>query len=339
VSVLENGFNKMRLNCAVVGYGPAFNMGKSHCEWIKKTEGLRLRAVCDSNNDRTEVCKKDFPDIKTYSSLDDKLKKQDIDLVSIVTPHSTHAKLTLQCLRAGKDVIVEKPMCLTTEEATSMIEEAKTRSLMLSVFHNRRFDGDFLAMKDIINKGLIGTVFYIEVFIGCHSHPGYTWRSDKKISGGLLYDTGSHAIDQILNLIPEKVIGVSGFFHKLVWNDVTNEDQTEVIIHFKSGVIANLQISNIASISKPFWRILGTKGGILNEGGQNNFKVTTINGLSSKIKIKETDWSAYYRNISDHLFRGAELKVKPEEARRVIAIIETAEKSAKSGKTENVPYP
>jgi len=333
---------EVNVRCAVVGYGPAFNMGKAHCEWISKTKGLNLVAVCDINPERTEAAKKDFPWIKTYNDLGEMLKDQEIDLVTVVTPHNTHARLALQSLKAGKHVIVEKPMCITTGEATAMIEEAKKRDLMLSVFHNRRYDGDFLAMKEIIDKELIGKIFHIEVFGGGYGHPGHWWRSDKKISGGAFYDWGAHLIDWVLNLIPERIVGVAGFFHKLVWNDVTNEDHVEAIIRFESGAVANVQLSSIARIGKPRWRILGTKGGILDEAGQKFFKVITqIEGIPAEMHIgyKGTDWSVYYSNIADHLLRGAELKVKPEEARRVIAVIETAEKSAKSGRIEKVPYP
>jgi predicted dehydrogenase len=232
-------------------------------------------------------------------------------------------------------------MCITTTEATAMIEEAKKRDLMLTVFHNRRYDGPFLAIKEVIDKGLIGKIFHLEYFGGVYEHPGHWWRSDKKISGGAIYDGGAHIIDWVLNFIPERIAGVAGFFHKLVWNDVTNEDQVEALIRFESGTVADVQISSIASINKPRWRILGTKGGILDEGGKEFFKVITqIEGIPAEmnIKYKIKDWSAYYRNIADHLFMGTELKVKPEEARRVIAVMETAEKSAKSGRIENVPY-
>ena len=324
------------MKCAVVGFGPLFNMGKAHCGWITSTEGLELVAVCDLDEKRVEAAKKDFPWIQTFNDLGEMLNKQDIDLVSVVTPHNTHAKLAIQCLKDGKHVIVEKPMCITTDEATAMIEEAKKRNLMLSVFQNRRWDGNFRAIKEFVDKGLIGKIFHLEMFGGSYSQPGNWWRSNKKISGGAFYDMGAHWIDQILNLIPEKIVGVTGFFHKLVWKDVTNEDQVEAVIRFESGAVANIQFSSIAVINKPHLRILGTKGGILGDKA-----VVLVEDMPAEIKIqfKNDDWAVYYKNIADHFFHGAELKVKPEQSRRVISVIETAEKSAKSGKTEKPPFP
>jgi predicted dehydrogenase len=325
------------IRCAVVGYGSSYDMGKAHCGWITSTEGFELVAVCDLDEKRTEAAKKDFPWIQTYNELGKMLDKQDIDLVSVVTPHNTHAKLAIQCLKEGKHVIVEKPMCITTDEATSMIEEAKKRNLMLSVFQNRRWDGNYLAIKEFVDKGLIGKIFHLEMFGGGYNHPGYGWLSDKNISGGTFFASGGpHWIDWILNLIPERMVGITGFFHKLVWNDTTNADHVEAIIHFKSGSTANIQESYIASIIKPFIRILGTKGGIIDDKA-----IVLIEDKPAEIKMqyKKTEWSLYYKNIADHLFHGAKLIVKPEQSRRVISVMETAEKSATSGKTEKPPFP
>jgi len=328
----------MAIRCAVVGYGPSFNMGKAHCNYILNTPGLELFAVCDVDERRTRAAEKDFPGIETFTDLDE-LLEEDFDLVTIVTPHNTHAPLAIRSLEAGKHVITEKPMCITVDEATRMIEAAERNGRMLTVFHNRRWDGDFLALKDILRKGLIGRVFQVEAFAGGYGHPGKWWRSDKRISGGAMYDWGAHFIDWILNLIPEKIEGIVGFSQKLVWKDVTNEDDVRAIIRFESGTVADFQLSSIARVGKPRWRILGTKGGVLDIGEQ--FQVSTfLRGLPAEVKVKyqKTEWGQFYRNVADHLLRGKELAVKPEEARRVIAVMETAEKSWKSGRVEKVPF-
>jgi len=331
---------KGHVRCAVVGYGPAFNMGKAHCEWIKATEGLELAAICDVDPKRVEAAKRDFPEARVFNDLATMLRSRGIDLVTVVTPHNTHAPLALKCLKARKHVIVEKPMCLTTAEATAMIEAAGKAGVTLTVFHNRRHDGDFLAIRDVLRKGLIGDVFHVEAFIGGYGHPGHWWRSDKKVSGGAFYDWGAHLIDWVLNLVPGRVVGVNGYFHKLVWKDVSNEDQVEAMLRFESGAVADVQLSSIARAGKPRWRILGTEGAIVDEGGGKFRVITGLQGYEATLEVKyqESDWPAYYRNIAEHLLRGAELEVKPEEARRVIAIIEAAEKSALSGKAEPVPY-
>ena len=329
------------IRCAIIGYGPAFNMGKAHAEYIINTEGLELAVICDLDPKRTEAAKADFPEVETFNDVAEMLTKAKIDLVVIVTPHNTHADLTIQCAQAGKHIVVEKPMCLTGAEATAMIKAAEKAKVMLSVFQNRRWDGDFLAIKEVIDKGLIGEVFHLEAFGGGYRHPGYWWRSDKKISGGAFYDWGAHLIDWVLNLVSAQVVNVTGFFHKRVWHDVTNEDQVEAVIRFEDGVVADVQLSSIARAKKPRWRILGTKGAILDEGNGKFQLNTEIEGVvvDAEVAYKEGKWDTYYQNIAAHLLRGEPLAVTPESARRVIAIMEAAEKSTKSGKAEAVAYP
>jgi predicted dehydrogenase len=326
------------VRCGVIGYGGAFNMGKAHLGWMAAAR-MEPVAVCELDPARLAVAKEDYPAIRTYGEVAEMLRDEALDLVTVITPHNTHAPLALQCLKAGKHVITEKPFCLTAAEATAMIDAAKANGVMLSTFHNRRWDGDHLAMKDVIARGLIGEVFHVEANGGGWGHPGHWWRSDKKISGGAFYDWGAHFVDWVLNLVPGPVQNVTGFFHKRVWDDVTNEDHTQAIIRFKSGAYADVQISHIARAPKPRWRILGTKGGLVDEGGKLQL-FGDIGGLTARAEIpyQKTDWQAYYNNIAGHLIKGEPLAVTPESARRVIAVIETAEKSAKSGVSEPVPY-
>ena len=105
---------------AVIGYGPAFNMGKHHASQMTNTEGIECVAICDIDRSRTRAAKKDFPNVTTYNSLRTMLKKGDYDLISVVLPHNLHAEVAIKCLKAGKNVIVEKPMCISIAEGTVM---------------------------------------------------------------------------------------------------------------------------------------------------------------------------------------------------------------------------
>lgn len=328
------------IRAAMIGYGGAFGMGKGHAQWVNGVEGMRTVAVADPDVSRLEVARAELPGIETYRSIDELLKKSDANLVVIITPHDSHAPLALKALKAGRHVVLEKPMCLTVAEATKLIEAAQAAKVTCTVFHNRRQDGDFLAIKETIEKGLIGEVFRIEAFRGGYGPPGKWWHSDKKISGGAMYDWGAHFVDWILHLKPAKIENVTGFFQKRQWMDVTNEDETEAIIRFEDGAVASLQISSLAAFGKPRWRILGTKGGILDERG-DSFKLRFwYEGMmaETQVKYKPTDWSNYYKNLAKHLLEGAPLEVTPESARRVIAVIEAAEKSSKSGQPVKVPF-
>lgn len=328
---------------AVIGYGGAFNMGRGHLNWMREA-GITPTAACDLDETRVRAAAEDFPGIRTYTTVEALLDDVEIDLVTLITPHNTHAPLAIQCAEAGKAVICEKPMCLTVQEATDMIDAARRNGVMLSVFHNRRHDGDFQALKEaIVEKKLLGDVFSIQAGFAGYGHPGHWWRSDKAISGGAFYDWGAHFLDWILNLMPgQRVVSVTGYFHKRVWHDVTNEDHVQAVLRFDSGAHADVSFSNISALPMPRWRIQGTKGGILDDGtvkdGMKLFGFLEGVKMQGELRHKPTRWDQYYKDIHAHLADGAPLDVTPEQARRVIAVIEAAEKSSQSGQAEPVPY-
>ena len=325
------------IRCGLLGYGPAFNMGRRHETLANETPGMKCIAMCDLSPARVQAAKEELPGLEGYfTDLDDMLAMPDLDLVVIILPHHLHAPMALKCLDAGKHVILEKPFSITLDEANAMIAKAEEKGLMLSLFHNRRWDGDYLTIRDVIDRGLIGEIFHIEMGQGGYRHPGYWWRSDKAISGGVMHDWGAHCIDWILNLVPSKVAQVMGAFQKHVWHEVTNEDHGEAYLRFENGVTANYWISSIAALGRPKWLILGTQGAIRAEWGQEEITVASYTSglrLESKVTVTGPGYGAeqYYRMIADHLLMGEELLVTPESARRVIGVIDAAQRSAKLG--------
>jgi predicted dehydrogenase len=123
-----------------IGYGGAFNMGRAHLKEMQKA-GMTPTAVAEIDASRLKVAETDFPGIQTYTDVAAMLRKSDVNLLAIITPHNTHAKLALQCLRAGRHVVAEKPLAITTAECDAMIVEARKRKLVLSTYHNRHWDG------------------------------------------------------------------------------------------------------------------------------------------------------------------------------------------------------
>jgi len=354
-SITKSKFNKSPIKCAVIGYGASHNFGHMHCLWIEAVPDLELVAVCDTDPERTAAAKENFPHVRTFGDVDELLADDEIDLVSIVTPHHTHAPISVKASRAGKHVVVEKAMCLNVAEATGMIEAAREADRMLAVHHNRRHDGNFRAVRKLVRGGAIGEVFHIELTAGGFGMPAPSWYTEKKTSGGLFYFWGPHAVDWVLDLVPSRMTGVTGFFHKLVWHEMTNEDQVRALIRFENGVVADVCHSHIACAGKPLWRILGTAGAIVDTGkggnvgyekhivGPSGGSLTLYerkNGRTEtrEVPYEESDWVTYWRRVAGHLLRGGPIPVSGEDGRRTIAVFEAAEKSSRTGRTEPVPY-
>ncbi|MCL5674547.1 MAG: Gfo/Idh/MocA family oxidoreductase [Candidatus Omnitrophica bacterium] len=324
------------IKIAVVGYGGAFNMGKYHLEESMKA-GIVPTAIVDVDPKRMEAAGKDFSGIETYSSVEKMLEKSSANLIIIITPHNTHAKLAIQCLKANRNVISEKPMAITTQECDAMIKEAEKRGLMLSVFHNRHWDGCIMEAVKRIKKGEIGDVFRVEAHMGGYYKPGDWWRSSKSISGGILYDWGAHLLEYSMQLMDSEPIEVTGFAKngfwssQIKWGKDTIEDEAFASVRFKNDSWLTLCISGIDSNPKKgMLEITGTTGTYI-----MNYDTWEIvshkNGIEYIIKGKNppSETVRFYKNIADHLVKGKELIITPQWARQFIHILDLADKSAK----------
>jgi len=334
------------IKVGVIGYGGAFNMGRAHLNLMKEA-GMTPHAVAEIDPERLKVATEEFPGIQTYASVDEMLEKSDVNLVVIITPHNTHAKLALQCLKAGRHVVCEKPMAVTTEECDEMIAEAAKQNLVITTYHNRHWDGCVVqAVKKIIDEGAIGEIRRVESHRGGYKAPREWWRSSKSISGGILYDWGVHILEYALQLIRSDIVEVTGFASyghwakTSNWGDDTNEDEAQAVIRFASGVWMSLRQSQIDPIAPGgMLRITGTEGTYVMDGG----KWKIVKKVDGEDSIEQGDnppneYKHYYQNVADHLVKNTELIISPEWSRRPIHILDLADKSAKAGKTLSAKY-
>lgn len=325
----------MSVRAGIIGYGGAFNMGRLHADWMRKA-GIDVRAVCDSDPARREAAVSENPGVATFGDYRELLSMPDIDLAVIILPHNLHSDVSVAASQAGKHVVVEKPMCLSRAEADAMIGAADATGKMLSVFQNRRWDGDFMTVRDLIHEGLIGDVVAMELAVGGFDRPSDWWRSRKTISGGILFDWGAHMVDWILQIMSTEPVGVSGSLYSGAWGRSQDqiEDHGEVCIRFKTGATASAMVTTLGSVPKPRWRVFGSKGGLILPGWGDPITVKVDHQgrmATFDVKPKPDAWGSYYENIFAHLTDGAELICKATESRRVISILEAAEKSAGSG--------
>ncbi len=323
--------SKKVFRCGVVGYGGAFGMGPRHLNSMIRNPRMEAGAMCDMDPTRRKLAEKDFPGIETYARLGDMLRAGNLDLVTIITPHNTHARLALQCLNAGVNVVCEKPLAITSAEVKEMMRTAKRKRRMLSVFHNRRWDGDFVALRNLIRKEkIIGRLFRIECGMYRWGKQPDWWRSDRRISGGHIYDWGAHFTDWTLELVNEEIDWVSGYGVKSrAWKGYTNEDHSEYTMRFKGGCLATITISQLSMAERLKWRILGERGSIVPADGK--YVVRTViddRQMTTEVPYEESNWDAYYENVYRHLMGRARLHVTPESAARVIGVLEACTISA-----------
>jgi predicted dehydrogenase len=339
----------------MLGFGA---IGADHAAAIGAVAGLQLRAVADQSPIRVDAARAFAAEIEAASDLSALLRLPEIELVVISTPPNTHAELAEQALRAGKHVVLEKPFCLRLEEANRLVELAADTERTLTVYQNRRWDADFLALQAAVRRGDLGSVFHLEAFVGGFGHPCHFWHSHAPVSGGVIFDWGSHYLDWILQLMPDQVVKVAATRQKLVWQDVTNDDHFELRMSFANGAEAVFLHSDIAAARKPKWYLLGTEGaavGYWREGritsrGPTGLVVEErlpVTDLPCELHILRPDGSgeshdqlvslpapppqAFYRNLAGHLLAEEPLAVTPESARRNIALMEAATRSAELG--------
>ena len=323
----------------LIGYGA---IAQAHAASITATAGLTLAGICDVSDLRRQAAARDWS-VRTHARAEDMLGDPDIGLVVVGTPPSIHADSVMAALRAGKHVVCEKPFALRVEEVDRMIDAAAARDLMLTVFQSRRWDPDYIALRDVVHSGGIGEVFYMESFIGGHEHPCDYWHSHEPISGGTIYDWGSHYFDWILQLMPDTVRTVSANAHKRVWHDVTNSDQVRVDLTFAGGAQASFLQSDIAAARKPKWYVLGTQGAVVGDWQAEPVpadfpaRVTVFrpgaagNSHEEVLALAPRDEHGFYRNVADHLAWDEALTVTPEQARRTVAVMEAATHSISRG--------
>jgi predicted dehydrogenase len=280
----------------------------------------------------------------------------------VATPPAFHADLALQLLRAGKHVACEKPLCLTVAEADQLIAAARAAGRVMTVNQNRRWDPDFVAIRRAVAAGLLGELFNVETFVGGFEHPCRAWHSEVSVSGGAVYDWGSHHVDWILELLagqdgpgPATVVCHG---HKRVWHDVSNLDQLRVRLVWPDGREAEFFQSDVAAVRRPKFYLQGTTGTLVGHYRPVTFEriepgrgyvveaahhaeapaSLTLARYDSGYGISETRLPvapeqrfAFHRNLADHLHLGEPLAVTAESVRRVIAVLEAAHQSSLDG--------
>jgi len=333
------------LQVALVGYGYASKT--FHAPLITSVEGMRLRYVVSSSSSKV---KKDWPEVSVKPSLKEALADPAVELVVIATPNDTHFELARQALMAGKNVVVDKPFTTSIAEATELIALAENSGRLLSVFHNRRWDADYLTVRKLLAEGTLGEVVEFEShFDRFRPEVGKRWRERPGPGGGLWYDLGPHLVDQVVEIfgIPESVdadleaqrVGAEAvdYFHVLLrygrrrvilhGSCLVSRENARFSIHGTKGSFTKKGLDQQESALKKGLRPGGAGWG---RDPRDGTLTTWQDGVRRVEKVPSLpgDYPAYYMGIRDAIRGAGPNPVSGEEAAAVMAVLEKAQQSS-----------
>ncbi|MBW3552538.1 MAG: Gfo/Idh/MocA family oxidoreductase [Gemmatimonadetes bacterium] len=254
------------LRVAVVGYGMAGAV--FHAPLIDAVPGMTVAAVVTGNPDRAAAARSRYPAAAVLPDAAELWRRAErLDLAVIATPNRTHVPLAMAALDAGLHVVVDKPMAASAADARRVIEEARRLGRVLTVFQNRRWDGDFLTLRRLMDAGELGTVHRFESrFERWRPVPKPGWRQEPapEEAGGLLYDLGAHLIDQALVLFGP-VRAVHAELDRRRPGSLVDDDVFLALTH-AGGVRSHLWMNTIAAEPGPRFRVLGSRAGWISRG-------------------------------------------------------------------------
>lgn len=337
-------------NVALIGYGYA---GKTfHAPLIQAEPGLRLAAVV--SGDATKV-HADLPGMRVEPDIAAVLADPTIDLIVIATPNDSHAPLAHAAIDAGKALVVDKPLALTLAEARRIAAHAKELSTLLSVFHNRRWDGDFLTIQQAIATGLIGKVAHFEShFDRFRPTVRNRWRENPGPGSGVWADLGPHLVDQALCLfgIPTRVTASLGALR----DGAQTDDWAHVVLEYPT-LRCVLHAGMLVAGGSPRFVVHGSEGSLIKHGldpqegqlieglrpaapewGKEPTPLTRYDaqGTAHIVDVLPGDYPRFYAGIAAAL-KGSPLHVTPEQSLAVMAVVEAAAEAARSGVAQPVP--
>lgn len=342
------------MKLAIIGYG---GMGSYHAELLGQyastapADPLEIAGVYDIDPARVQAAKE--RGLHAFSSPEEIWQDKDTQAVLLAVPNDLHAPYAEAAAAAGKHILCEKPVALSTAQAQEMYAAAKEHGVLFTVHQNRRWDDDFLTVRGIIESGVIGDVYKIESrVVGSNGIPG-AWRKEKARGGGMMLDWGVHLIDQILQAIPSKVVRLYCEYSYIYGEEV--DDGCDLVLHFKNGISVRIVVATDCFRHLPRWMVYGIDGTAVVEdwdlsGGVtrvieredknlvgmragNGFTKTMAQRSHSSVQklplpVVHAEPFAFYKNFARACAGKERIAVREEEVLRVFRVMEYAAKSA-----------
>jgi scyllo-inositol 2-dehydrogenase (NADP+) len=339
------------INVGLAGYG--FSGQSFHRPLLQHSHNFEIHTVMSSNKEKVQT---DMGGVNVVPSLQE-LLQEDIELVVITTPNHLHYDMIKQSLTAGKHVVVEKPFVTESEQGEELIRLAEENGLVLSVFHNRRWDADFLTIRNLMEKKKLGDISTYEAhFDRYRPMVKDRWKENKIEGGGVLYDLGSHLIDQALCLFGKPQWVFADVFSQR--DPEKAEDYFQITLGYDT-VRIGLYSRSIVLDPGPRYQLHGQKGSFVKYGmdrqeadlkeGINPYSASwgmedeeswgTLSLIEeeevNKVKLssEKGDYTQYYQGIFEAVRNNQPIPVRAEEALNVIEIIEACKKSSSEKKS------
>lgn len=349
------------IRIGIVGHG---FMGHEHEKMLTKMDGIRVVGISDIDQKQLEDVREG---IKRYASNDELMHDPEVDVVLIAANNNQHYDLVVQAAKAGKDIICEKPVAMTTEELDGMIAVTKECGVKFTVHHQRRLDPDFRTMKAVFDQGSLGKVYSIKSGLYGFNGNMHDWHVYKKEGGGMLYDWGVHLLDQILWMMPgAKIQSVYADLRNVINFEV--DDYFKILMRFDNGIMAEVELGTYYLTDKMHdkwferhWMIGGNQGSAYVDGFEPEGKIVRTTHLLQNVSGQRTMTAAgptrsfgppaegtivteplpevttchedYFKNYKKAYRGEEEFLVKVEETRRVLALMEAVRESARTGQS------
>jgi scyllo-inositol 2-dehydrogenase (NADP+) len=332
------------IRTAVIGFGTGGAV--FHAPFLDADEQFRLDVVVTSDAGRAAAGARTYPQARVVPTADEVLAAAaDLDLVVITTPPGSHAALAHRSLDAGLAVVVDKPLAVTAAEGEALVEHAERVGRPLTVFQNRRWDGDYLTLRSLIGEGALGRVRRFESrFEWWKPEETKAWKAAATPAegGGMLYDLGTHLIDQAVQLFGPVVDVYAELTHHRP--DGGADDDAFVSLLHRGGTRSHLWMNGMAAQVGPRFSVLGSTAAFttwgldpqesaLKGGGrpsdpgfgvdpETSWGSLGVDGHLRRVPIGPGNYAGFYRALADALRRGGPLPVDPRNAVDVLALIE-----------------
>jgi scyllo-inositol 2-dehydrogenase (NADP+) len=361
---MEREASRTDLKVAIIGYGMA---GKVfHAPLVESTTGMRVAAIVTSNPARRQDAAADYPDAKILDSPNQIWSAAgDFDLVVVGTPNRFHALLATEAINHGLATVIDKPLATNSAEGRAVIDLAQKASVLLSCFQNRRWDGDFLTARKLLQENMLGPVHRFESAFERYKSavsPG-SWREETpwEEGGGLLWDLGAHLIDQARLLFGDPISVYAEMASRRPGSSV--DDDTFVALTHEGGVQSHLRMGAASRIPCPRFRVLGLRG-TYEKHGLDTQEASLIAGerpgddgwgtepesawgrvlteafgltVDGRVETLPGAYETFYAGIRDAMTAGTPLPVDPRDSLRNMEIIEAARKSATEKRVVSLP--